>query len=74
MGAVRFGVGRSSANPGAFLEPALNRFKPLQGIEQLKADFTGLVCALPELLGMFNGEPDPVDSNARLVRHLEFNG
>jgi hypothetical protein len=54
------------------LKPAINSFKSLKRIEELEAGVPHLIRVGPEQLNMLDGEPDTINSDASLVRHLEF--
>jgi hypothetical protein len=53
-------------------EPAVNSFKSLKRVQELQANFSQLLRVGAKLLRMFDGEPDAINSDAPLVRHLEF--
>ncbi|HLG95309.1 MAG TPA: hypothetical protein VKX49_03240 [Bryobacteraceae bacterium] len=55
------------------MEAPVNGFEPLQGIKQLQPNFPSRIGFRTELLGVLDGEPDPVDRDTSLVRHFEFN-
>jgi hypothetical protein len=54
------------------LKPAINGFKSLERVQQLEAGISHLIGVGGELFSMFYDEPDPIDSDACLVRHFEF--
>jgi hypothetical protein len=60
--------------PGPFLESAVHGFQPLKGVEQLQTRITHLVRARGEMLGVLNGESDPIYCDPRLIGHLELDG
>ena len=53
---------------GPFLESAVHGFQPLKGVEQLQTRITHLVRARGEMLGVLNGESDPIYCDPRLIR------
>jgi hypothetical protein len=55
------------------LESAINCLEPFQGIKQLQPGFAKRIGSGAKLLGVLDGEPDPVDRDTSLVRHFEFN-
>jgi hypothetical protein len=57
---------------GSYLELAIDGFKPLERVQELEAEVSHLIRTQRELLSVFNGKPDAVDSNARLVGHFEL--
>jgi hypothetical protein len=69
--AIRWPVSCSHGS-GPRLEPAINSFKSLKRIEELEAGVAHLIRVRPEQLHMLDGEPDAINSDASLVRHLEF--
>jgi hypothetical protein len=54
------------------LKPAINSFKSLKRVQELQASFSHLLLVRSKLLRMFDGEPDAINGDAPLVRHLEF--
>ena len=70
LGPCRF---QFRADLGPLLEPAINSFKPLKRMQQLQSSFTHLVRARAKLLDVLDCESDPIDCNARLIRHFKFN-
>ena len=64
---------RGGAGSRPLLESAVNPFEPFQSVQQLQASLAHMVRPGTELLGMFDGTSDPVDSNSGLIRHLELN-
>jgi hypothetical protein len=54
------------------LEPAINSFKSLKRVEESETGVPHLIRVQPEQLHMVDGEPDALNSDAPLVRHLEF--
>jgi hypothetical protein len=54
------------------LEPSINGFKPVKGVQQLHASFAHLIRSWSKLLGVLDGETDSIDRDSRLVRHFEF--
>ena len=56
----------------SILKPAINGLEPLQRVQKLEADVTHLIGVWRELLSVLDGKPDAINSNARLIRHLEL--
>jgi hypothetical protein len=54
------------------LESSINGLKPLKSVEQLHTCFTHLVSSRGKLLGMLDGEANPIHRDSRLIRHFEF--
>jgi len=57
---------------GPYLESAIYGFKPLERVQELEADVSHLIGTRRELLNVLDGKPDALESNTRLVRHLEL--
>jgi hypothetical protein len=68
-----FGMG-FRADSRSFLKPAVNGFKSLKRVQELKAHFSHLLCMRSKFLGVLDGKPDPVDGDTHFVRHLEVHG
>ena len=58
---------------GPLLEPAINGFKSLKRTQQLQGSFTHLICARAKPFDVLDRKSDPIDRNARLVRHFKLN-
>jgi hypothetical protein len=61
-----------SAEPGPFLEPAIQRFESFQSVEKLKARLTKRAGARRELLSVLYSESNAIHSHTCLVRHFEL--
>ena len=55
------------------MKPAINRFEPFEGVEQLQSGLPHWIGPWAELFGVLDGEPYPVDGDASLICHFEFN-
>src|SRR5262245_27442230 len=59
-------------DPRSRLKPPVNSFKSLKRIQELETSLAHWICRRPKLLGVLDGEFDPINSDATLVCHFEF--